>query len=52
MNADILKPYTKDDIKVMLIQMHPSKALGPDGMSLLFYQQFWHIVASDVVVVV
>ena len=28
--------------------MHPSKSLGPDGMSLLFFQKFWHVVRGDV----
>lgn len=32
--------------------MHPSKAPCRYGMSLLFYQQFWHIVGPDVVEVV
>jgi len=28
--------------------MAPLKALGPDRMSLLFYQHFWNIVDNDV----
>ena len=29
--------------------MHPSKSLGPDGMSHFFFQKYWHIVGSDVI---
>lgn len=47
-DESLLKPYSKDEIHVALLQMHPCKALEPDGMNVVFYQRFWHIVGSDV----
>ena len=29
--------------------MHPEKALGPDGMTALFFQHSWHIIKRDLV---
>ena len=49
MNSTLLQPYTPDEAKQALFQMHPSKSLGPDGMTPFFFQKYWHIVGNDVI---
>ena len=48
MNDELLKPFVKEEVQKALFQMHPSTAPGPDGMSVLFFQKYWHIVGDDV----
>ena len=31
-----------------LMDMHQSKALGPDGLPTLFFQKFWSILGEDI----
>ena len=52
MQEVLSRPYSMEDVKAMLFQMGPTKALKPDGMNALFYQKFWHIVGNDISIVV
>jgi exonuclease III len=47
-NDKLLSPFTADEVRVALFQMHPSKAPGPDGMSSFFFQKFWHVIGPSV----
>ena len=44
--------YTVDEIKIVVFQMGPTKAPGPDGMNALCYQNFWHVVGNSVIATV
>lgn len=44
MNGSLTWPYTKEEVKRALMQMHPTKSPGPDGMPPLFFQKFWNII--------
>ena len=48
MNESLTYPYTTNEVRLALFQMHPSKSPGPDGMSPFFFQKYWHIVGNDV----
>ncbi|KAL0436253.1 UNVERIFIED_CONTAM: putative ribonuclease H protein [Sesamum radiatum] len=49
MREDLIQPYTEAEVTRALHQMADFKSPGPDGMSPIFYQKFWHIVKQDVV---
>ena len=38
MNQDLIREFTKEEVEDALKQMHPTKALGLDGMSAIFFQ--------------
>jgi len=48
MNELLCAPYSEAEILEALKLMHPSKAPGPDGFTLLFFQQFWDVMGKDV----
>ena len=48
MRADLAKPYMMEEVEFAIKEMAPLKALGPDGMPLLFYQTYWSKVGKDI----
>lgn len=45
----LTRAVTKEEVTQALLQMHPFKALGPDGFQGIFFKQYWHIVGDDIV---
>ena len=37
MAQSLVRPYTEEEIRIALFQMHPSKVPGPNGMSPFFF---------------
>ena len=46
-NEELLANFTREEVVVTLKQMEPLKAPGPDGLSPLFFQHYWHAVEDD-----
>ncbi|KAL4609986.1 hypothetical protein ACB092_08G019900 [Castanea dentata] len=40
MNENLIKDFTAEEVRSTLQQMHPTKAVRPDGMSIIFFQKF------------
>lgn len=38
MNSFLCTPFTNSEVRKALFDMHPSKAPGPDGFTILFFQ--------------
>ena len=48
MNGRLIKEFQAEEVQRAFKQMYPLKALGPDGMSSLFFQHFWSMVGNTV----
>ena len=48
MNKYLLEAFGVEEVRYAINQMHPTKSLGPNGMSLLFYQKYWEVVSPYV----
>lgn len=48
MNSRMIEPYTIEEIRMALFQMHLDKAPGVDGFPASFYQKFWSVIKDDV----
>lgn len=47
LNQLLVAPYTVYEVKLVLFQLHPSKAPRNDGYSALFFQKFWESIKVD-----
>ena len=52
MNAQILRPFLREEVEVAINQMKPISAPGLDGMPPFFYQSFWPLIDVDICSVV
>ena len=47
-NFLLLQPVQDQEIKDTIFQMDKFKTPGPDGFGAAFFQDHWHIIATDV----
>ena len=52
MNAELSKPYTREEVDMAIKNMASMIALGPNGMPPIFYQTFWPDIGLEVLDVV
>ncbi|XP_042983163.1 uncharacterized protein LOC122312584 [Carya illinoinensis] len=48
LNSDLLRDFQAEEVKCALFQMDPISTPGPDGMSPIFFQKYWHVVGPSV----
>jgi hypothetical protein len=48
MNQRLTRPFTEEEVRFAIFQMHPLKSPGPDGYSAGFYQKSWGVVGVEV----
>lgn len=52
MNTSLMAPPTDTEIRGTVFSINTDKAPGPNGMTSLFYQQFWNVIGRDVIAMV
>lgn len=47
-NKEMVADLSFEEFTIALKQMHPEKAVGPDGFNPAFFQHFWDVVGKEV----
>lgn len=48
MNQQLTAPFVPPEVILALSQMSTLKSPGPDGLSAVFFQKYWHIIGTDI----
>lgn len=48
-NQALLQPFTAEEVTFSVFSMFPLKSPGPDGIPVLFYQKYWHVIRDDII---
>ncbi|CAN1153918.1 LINE-1 retrotransposable element ORF2 protein [Linum perenne] len=49
MNMELMAELIDEEIRLTVFSIGPTQAPGPDGLTSLFFQRYWQIIASDVI---
>lgn len=52
MNEGLTREVSAAEIKIVVFAIHPERTPGPDGMTAVFYQKFWHIIGPQKVSII
>ncbi|KAK3230033.1 hypothetical protein Dsin_001914 [Dipteronia sinensis] len=47
-NGIISCPFEREEVRALILEMGPTKAPGPDGFRVVFFQKFGEVVGEDV----
>ena len=48
MNYSLTSPFSSEEVRLALVDMHPTKNSRPNELPALFYQKYWSIVGEDI----
>lgn len=49
MNALLSTQFTADEVLLALKQMSPLKSPGPDGLPVIFFNKYWHVLGTNII---
>ena len=40
-------PFSEEEVRLTVFQLNKEKALGPDGFTIVEYQECWNVIKED-----